>query len=99
MDNLSTSDVDGDVSAVADEITGLCIREGIHCSSGVHLVVGCSRDAVTECFVDALRESGAVCSVREARAAVHVRITDKLLCIGHDIGAGCRPCGCIGLRG
>ena len=81
MDDLSAADVDPHVSRVAEDVSGLGFRKR---SYGIALFSVSRRGmgkADAKVFVDTHDETGAVRAVRQAGAAVHVRISNELQCV------------------
>ena len=99
MDDGVVAHVDCHMSAVADDISGLCLGKTANCVSGASLLTGGSRQADAEMLIHSHDKAGAVCTVRQAGAAVHIRIAHKLLRISdHGLSLAAAGRGCADLR-
>ena len=83
MNDLAITHVNSHVSAIADQISRLCICVGYFCTC-ILLLIGCSRKADSEVRIDTLYKSGAVCTIGKACSAPYVRISYKLCGIIHN---------------
>ena len=91
MYNRIVSYIDAHMSAVADNIARLCLRQtyAVACAPQC---AGTVRKAYSEVRIDAHDKSGTVRSVGQAGAAVYVRVADELrreTCNGITGGASC----------
>ena len=77
MDDLSASNVQAHVPAVADDVPGLCVRI-IHANAVLSLVSRGPANAIAKLPVYALGKTGAIGSICQARAAIYVLISNKL---------------------
>ena len=80
MNDLAITHVNSHVSAIADQISRLCICVGYFCTC-ILLLIGGSRKADSEVRIDTLYKSGAVCTIGKACSAPYVRISHKLCSI------------------
>ena len=87
MNDLAITHVNSHVSAIADQISRLCICVGYFCTC-ILLLIGCSRKADSEVRIDTLYKSGAVCTIGKACSAPYVRISYKLCGIIHNRRSG-----------
>lgn len=78
MDNLSITNVECHMSRVADEVTRLCIGQTVYCGALAAVCRGGMRKAYTEVGIYAHYKPGTVSSIRQAGAAIYIRISDKL---------------------
>ena len=96
--NLSISHVDCDMTAVADQISWLCICIG-NFSSCILLLIGSSRKADAEVCIYALYEPRAVSTICQACSAPYIWISNKLTCIIYNCRTGSGSCACTsGIR-
>ena len=72
------ADIDGNMSAVANDIAGLHVRDTVsdaaHCCGGMW-------KSYAECRIYRHNKSGTIRTVCQACTAVHIRIADKLTCV------------------
>ena len=80
MYDLSVSDVKSYMTGIAYQISGLCIWKSVNCSTDTSVCRWRMRKADTEVRIYTHDKSGTVSSVCKTGTAIHIRITDKLLC-------------------
>ena len=81
----AVADVESHMACIADEVARLCLRkrpDGDTVASLGHIG---SAEGIAEVCIHTHRKAGAVGAVRQARAAVDVRVADELQSVVHNI--------------
>ena len=88
MNDRSVSAVDGYMARVTDQIARFCVGKGGNHSAVASLRNIGTAERISEMRIYTLRKTGAVRSVGQAGAAVHIRVPKELGCIGNNVLSG-----------
>ena len=77
MNDRAATDINSNVTTVADDVAWLCICKAYAISNASHST-GAVRKTDTEVCIYTHNETGAVCPVCQTGSTVYIRITDKL---------------------
>ena len=85
-DGVSTN-IDSNVTTVADYVAWLCICIG-HFVSCILLLIRCSWKTYAKVCIYTLHEAGAVSTTGKACSSPYIWVSNKLCCIGYNRRAG-----------
>ena len=87
MDDLSVTDINRNMSGIANQFTGLRVCQTSYVITDITVGSGGMRQGYAEILINAHNKTGAVRTVCQARSARYIRVSDELAGIRRNVAS------------